>query len=232
MRPTSPRANVSSDLNWKFIRDDIPGTEAPTFDDSAWVTVSTPHSFNDVDSFRSIISHGGGDRGAFKGIVWYRKHFKLPAELAGHNVFLEFEGMRQAADIFVNGKAVGLYENGVTPYGVDISSAVHFGRDEKVLAVKLDNRTNYAEHASNTTFQWNSNDFNPDHGGINRHFWLHVTGKRYETLPLSDGLETSGAYVHTSNFNARIDFTLTGPGIWRGGYNSGKIDSTNNLYEH
>jgi beta-galactosidase len=28
----------------------------------------------------------------------------------------------------------------------------------------------------------------------------------------------------------RIDFTITGPGIWRGGYNSGKIDSTNNLY--
>ena len=30
--------------------------------------------------------------------------------------------------------------------------------------------------------------------------------------------------------DARVDFTCTGPGIWRGGYNSGKIDSTNNLY--
>jgi len=28
----------------------------------------------------------------------------------------------------------------------------------------------------------------------------------------------------------RIDFTVAGPGVWRGGYNSGKIDSTNNLY--
>jgi beta-galactosidase len=28
----------------------------------------------------------------------------------------------------------------------------------------------------------------------------------------------------------RIDFTVAGPGIWRGGYNSGRIDSTNNLY--
>jgi beta-galactosidase len=28
----------------------------------------------------------------------------------------------------------------------------------------------------------------------------------------------------------KVDFTITGPGIWRGGYNSGKIDSTNNLY--
>ena len=30
--------------------------------------------------------------------------------------------------------------------------------------------------------------------------------------------------------DARIDFTFTGPAIWRGGYNSGKINSTNNLY--
>jgi beta-galactosidase len=30
--------------------------------------------------------------------------------------------------------------------------------------------------------------------------------------------------------DARVDFTCGGPGIWRGGYNSGKTDSTNNLY--
>jgi beta-galactosidase len=30
--------------------------------------------------------------------------------------------------------------------------------------------------------------------------------------------------------DARVDFSCTGPGIWRGGYNSGKTDSTNNLY--
>jgi hypothetical protein len=30
--------------------------------------------------------------------------------------------------------------------------------------------------------------------------------------------------------NGRVDFTISGPGIWRGGYNSGMIDSTNNLY--
>jgi len=30
--------------------------------------------------------------------------------------------------------------------------------------------------------------------------------------------------------DARVDFTCSGPGIWRGGYNSGKTDSTNNLF--
>jgi beta-galactosidase len=199
--PQSPRAKMNLNLNWKFIREDVPGAEAPGFDDSAWTTVSLPHSFNDVDSFRKIISHSGGDLGTYKGLVWYRKHFKLPARLAGDRVFLEFEGMRQAGDVFLNGKAVGLYENGVTAYGLDISDAVHFGNEENVLAVKVDNRTSYVERSSNTPFEWNANDFNPDHGGINRHVWLHVTGKIYQTLPLYYGLESTGVYVHAANFN-------------------------------
>jgi beta-galactosidase len=29
---------------------------------------------------------------------------------------------------------------------------------------------------------------------------------------------------------ARVDFKVDGPAIWRGGYNSGKINSVNNLY--
>jgi beta-galactosidase len=29
---------------------------------------------------------------------------------------------------------------------------------------------------------------------------------------------------------ARVDFKLDGPAIWRGGYNSGKINSVNNLW--
>jgi beta-galactosidase len=199
--PLSPRAKLNFDLNWKFIREDVPGAEAPSFDDKAWTTVATPHTFNDVDSFRQIISHSGGDRGTYKGLAWYRKHFKLPAKFAGNKIFLEFEGMRQAGDIFLNGKQVGLYENGVTAYGVDISGAVHFGNEENVLAVKVDNRTTYLERSSNTAFQWNVNDFNPDHGGINRHVWLHVTGKIYQTLPLYYGLESTGVYIHAADFN-------------------------------
>ena len=100
--PVSPRAKLNFDLNWKFIREDVGGAEASGFDDSAWSTISTPHTFNDVDSFRQIISHSGGDRGTYKGLAWYRKHFKLPAKLAGDKIFLEFEGMRQGGDIFLN----------------------------------------------------------------------------------------------------------------------------------
>ena len=33
-----------------------------------------------------------------------------------------------------------------------------------------------------------------------------------------------------STDEARVDFKLAGPALWRGGYNSGKINSVNNLW--
>jgi beta-galactosidase len=213
--PQSPRTTLNFNLDWRFIREDIPGAEAPAFDDAAWSSVATPHSFNDVDSFRKLISHGGGDTGTYKGLAWYRKHFRLPAALANHRVFLEFEGMRQAGDIFLNGKQVGLYENGVTAYGIDITDALAPGGKENILAVKVDNSGRYTERAfcaANpknadgtpcvpTGYEWNANDFNPNHGGINRSVWLHITGPIHQTLPLYYGLESQGIYIHAGNFN-------------------------------
>ncbi len=176
--------------DWKFIRQDVRGAEDPAFDDSTWATVATPHSFNEVDSFRKIISHGGGDGGTYKGLSWYRKHFKMPAAAAGQKVFLEFEGMRQAGDIYLNGKQVGLYENGVTAYGIDITNALaarwtgeraggeggqHHPLQERAFCAA--NPKNADGTVRSVGYEWNANDFNPDLGGINRHVWLHVTGR-------------------------------------------------------
>jgi beta-galactosidase len=213
--PQSPRTTLNFNYDWKFIREDVGGAQAPGFNDAKWTTVATPHSFNDVDSFRELISHGGGDRGMYKGLSWYRKHFKLPALPVGQRVFIEFEGMRQASDIFLNGKQVGLYENGVTAYGIDITDALAPGGQENVLAVKVDNSASYKERAFcaanpknadgtpcvETGYEWNSNDFNPNHGGINRAVWLHVTGPIHQTLPLYYGLQSQGVYIHADNFN-------------------------------
>ena len=138
---------LNFNLDWRFIRQDVPGAEAPAFDDAAWDSVATPHSFNDVDSFRKLIVHSGGDTGTYKGLSWYRKHFRLPVLAAGHRDFIEFEGMRQAGDIFLNGHPVGLYENGVTAYGIDITDALLAAGQENVLAVKVDNSGNYRERA-------------------------------------------------------------------------------------
>jgi beta-galactosidase len=198
--PTSPRRAYNFNPGWRFTKQDVPGSEAPDFDDSQWEIVSTPHTYNDVDSFDEFATNGG-EAHLYMGPARYRKHFKLPADAAGNKVFIEFEGMRQAAKFWVNGQLVGKHENGVTPCGIDITDAVNFGDRDNVLAVWITNVTDYREEGTGTIFQWESRDFNPNYGGINQNVWLHITGRLYQTLPLLDGLGTTGTYIYATDID-------------------------------
>ena len=199
--PPSPRQVLDFNVGWKFFKGDAAGAFEPLFDDSKWTDVSTPHTFNDVDSYTAIISHGGGDRRAWSGVVWYRKHFKLPTSAKEGKVFLEFEGLKQAGRFWVNGKFAGKYENGVTPLGLDLTGLVHFGDAENVIAVKVDNSDRYTEEATGTGFEWMGRAFNPNYGGLNHDIRLHLAGKVYQTLPLFENLKTTGVYVYGSDFD-------------------------------
>jgi beta-galactosidase len=195
--PASPRAIYNFNPGWKFAFGDTAEADQPEFDDSAWASVSLPHTWNETDTYRAFISHSGGDQGEkMFGIGWYRKHFNLPAGTDGQKVFLQFDGLRQAARFFLNGQPISKYENGVTPVGLDITKFVNFGGEDNVLAVKVDNSPNYREEATGTPFEWNSKDFNPNFGGLNRDAQLIVTGRIYQTLPLYENLKTTGVYVY------------------------------------
>ena len=199
--PTSPRVTFNFNPGWKFIREDVTNAEQVAFDDSKWSDISAPHTYNETDSYAQIISHSGGDRHAYAGIAWYRKHFKLPASAKGGKVFLEFEGLKQAGRFWVNGKLVGRFENGVTACGLDLTEFVNFGDTENVIAVKVDNSNDYKEEATGSEFEWMGRAFNPNYGGLNHDIRLHLTGKVYQTLPLYENLKTTGTYIYPSNFS-------------------------------
>jgi beta-galactosidase len=199
--PASPRVTYNFNPGWKYIRQDVPGADNPAFDDSTWTNVSLPHTWNDADSYRALISHGGGDQTIYEGIGWYRKHFKMPAGTEGQKVFLELEGLKQAAHFYLNGQPVGLYENGVTACGLDLTPLVKFGGQDNVLAVKVDNTIEYKEEATGTPFEWKFSNSNPSFGGLNRDVWLHVMGKVYQTLPLYENLKTTGVYIYGKNYD-------------------------------
>ena len=175
--------------------------EQPAFDDSKWLDVSAPHTYNDVDSYTDFISHGGGDRRAWSGITWYRKHFKLPAGAKDGKVFLEFEGLKQAGRFWVNGKLVGRFENGITACGLDLTDLVNFGDADNVIAVKVDNSNDYKEEATGAGYEWMGRAFDPNYGGLNHDIVLHLTGKVYQTLPLYENLKTTGTYIYPSYFD-------------------------------
>jgi len=201
--PASPRVTYNFNPAWKFIRQDVPGAQEVDFNDSAWTNVSLPHTWNDVDSYRMLISHGGGDQGLYEGIGWYRKHFKLPAGSEGRKIFLEFEGLKQAAHFYLNGKPVGKYENGITACGLDITALVKFGGQDNVLAVKVDNTIEYKEESSGMPFEWKFSNSNPNFGGLNRDVWLHIMGQVYQTLPLYENLQTTGVYVYGTDYDVK-----------------------------
>ncbi|MCL2649758.1 MAG: discoidin domain-containing protein [Candidatus Azobacteroides sp.] len=197
--PQSNRIIYNLNYDWKFIRQDVANAQNTTFNDASWTTVSLPHTYNDVDHYDSWII--GGSSNSWNGKTWYRKHFKLDASLAGRKVIVEFEGIRQAGEIYINGTWVGRHEDGITPCGIDISDYVNFGSTENVLAVKVDNNGLYKEVATGTSYVWNTAAFNPMYGGLVSNARLHVMDKLYQTLPLYSNMETLGTYVYAKNIN-------------------------------
>ncbi|MGB8450841.1 MAG: discoidin domain-containing protein [Anaerocolumna sp.] len=195
----SPREKFCFDYDWKFIKKDVAGAQAIGFDDSAWQDVSLPHTYNDTDHYDTWVT-GSGDYG-YAGKTWYRKHFRLDESDSGKKVFIEFEGIRQAGEFYINGTWVGRHENGVGPCGIDITDYVHFGTADNVLAVKVDNSLGYKETATGIGYQWDTPPFNPMYGGIVKNVYMHITDKVYQTLPLYSNLGTSGTYVYAVNIN-------------------------------
>ena len=190
------RTRYNFNPDWLYQTGDDPAASQVKYDDSQWKAVCLPHAWNEDEAFRVVINHLSDS------VVWYRKHFKLPASHKGQKVFIEFEGVRQAAEVWINGHNVGLCENGVMAFGFDLTDHVLFGK-ENVLAVRTDNSWRYRERATGTEFQWNNRNFNANYGGLSKNVVLHCTNRLYQTLPLYSNLQTVGVYTYADNLNIR-----------------------------
>ncbi|WP_229369713.1 glycoside hydrolase family 2 protein [Fibrivirga algicola] len=193
--PTSPRVKYNANANWKVFVGDPAGAEASAFDDASWKTVTLPWAWNEDEAFRKDIHD------LSTGIAWYRKHVSLPATDAGKTVFLEFEGVRQGGEVYVNGQFVGRHENGAMAFGFNITKLLKPAPQQNVVAVRTDNAWDYREKATNQTYQWNNKNFNANYGGISKNVYLHVTEPIYQTLPLFSTLGTTGVYIAAQEFD-------------------------------
>ncbi|WP_313032871.1 glycoside hydrolase family 2 protein [Massilia alkalitolerans] len=187
------RAQYDFNPGWKLMVGDPAGASQAGFDDRAWKPVTLPRAWNEDDAFaKDIVDHSTG-------VAWYRKRFSVKDLKPGQKVFLEFEGARQAAEVFVNGRRIGLHENGVTAFGFEIGDALVKG--ENVIAVRTDNRWDYKEQATGQRYQWADRNFNANYGGLPKNVRLHVTEPLYQTLPLYSNLGTTGVYVYARDFD-------------------------------
>ena len=118
-------------------------------------------------------------------------------------MFIEFEGIRQGGTIYVNGEKVGMHENGVMAFGIDISELIKPYPFENIIALLIDNDWKYKETATGASYRWNNNNFNVNLGGIPKNVYLHITDKLYQTLPLYSNLKTTGVYVYAKDINIK-----------------------------
>ena len=214
------RQKINFNGDWRLAVGDYAEASKPEFDDRQWQPVTLPYAFNGNEAFRKDIVD------LTDTICWYRKTFVLtengelrtesyvnqtsadPAYRSNHTsqfsplsskLFIEFEGARQGADVWVNGQKVGFSDNGVMAFGFDITPYVKEG--ENVIAVRCDNNWKYRDRVLDSRYQWNDNNFNANYGGLPKNVWLHITGKLYQTLPLYSNLGTTGTYIYATDID-------------------------------
>ena len=156
LHATELRQTLNFNREWKFQLGDVANADAAAFDDAKWDAANLPHSFS--------MPYFAADR-FYTGYGWYRKHFDVPAAWSGQRVNLEFDGVFQVAEIFVNGRRIGEHKGGYTGFTFDVTDAVKPG--DNVVAVRVNNiwDPQLAPRAGEHTFS----------GGIYRDVRLVVT---------------------------------------------------------
>lgn len=145
---------------WRYAQGDFACAENPAFDDSGWTSTGLPHSF-------SIPYFMAPD--FYVGYGWYRKCFQLAHKALDGRVMLEFDGVFQDVEVFVNGVKVGAHKGGYTGFDIDITDACRAGNN--LVAVRVNNlwKPDLAPRAGEHTFS----------GGIYRNVRLVTKNNAY-----------------------------------------------------
>src|SRR5689334_8953275 len=84
------------DSGWRFQLADPANAEQPSFDDSAWQTVSIPHNWGWEDA--------QAGRNYHRGPGWYRRELNFGAPQTGKRYYLKFDAASTVADVYLNGR--------------------------------------------------------------------------------------------------------------------------------
>ena len=158
-----PRIRESFDFGWKFNRGDFPGAQNAEFSDENWKPVVLPHDWSIEGPFdeKEPAAQCGGYLPT--GVGWYRKHFHLPGSYQDKQVTIEFDGIYQNSEVWINGSYLGKRPYGFVPFFYDLTPHVN-SAGENLIAVKVDN-------SHQTNCRWYSGS------GIYRHTWLLSTNR-------------------------------------------------------
>lgn len=126
------------DSGWLFSKGDFVQAMMSAFDDSAWQPVTLPHDWSSDGPFSAEFASGNGY--APGGIGWYRKHFQLDANQKNTCVTLEFDGVYDYSEVWINGQYAGGRPYGFSSFQCDLTPFIKFGSEasNNVVAVRVD----------------------------------------------------------------------------------------------
>jgi beta-galactosidase len=141
-------------FHWVSTPDQRPvGFEQPGFDDAAWATLAVPsnvelHGYgtpiytNIKYPFRKdaprVMGEPPADWTTYRErnpVSSYRRTFTLPADWAGRQTFVVFNGVASAFHVYVNGRHVGYSQDSRTP--AEFNLTAHLKPGENLLAVEV-----------------------------------------------------------------------------------------------
>jgi beta-galactosidase len=192
----APRTVVILADGWRFKQaDGLSGVEAPEFDDATWSKISVPHTWN-------RIGNAGMERApetnSVQGAGWYRLWFAAPATARGRRSFLEFDGVSEVADVWLNGRHVGRHEGAFSRFRLDVTDMLRAG-GRNVLVVKADNSRPQPGSTTANVYPLTGDFF--VFGGIYRSVSLIVTDPVHVDMMDFGG---PGLYARASSISSNI----------------------------
>ncbi len=160
--PQQVRVRQDFDKGWLFVLADPQGAEQQTYEDASWRKLNLPHDWSIEGSFSKDNPSTPGGGALPCGTAWYRKHFKIPATEQGKKVFIDFDGVYMNSTVWINGHKLGTRPYGYVSFRYDLTPYLHYGDEENVVAVRVDNSRQPAS-------RWYSGS------GIYRNVWLVMT---------------------------------------------------------
>ncbi len=161
--PPSDRIKISIDFDWKFINRDFPAEEE-THQVNAlpWQKVNFPHDWTIEGPFDPENNTTQGFMPMNVG--WYIKNFIFPESYADKKIFIVFDGVYRASDVWMNYAFLGHHESGYASFAYDLTDYVRTGNlIPNGLRVRVDGRRHEED-----MYEGN---------GIYRHVWLVLTNK-------------------------------------------------------
>jgi beta-galactosidase len=126
----SQRRIIPFNHGWLFSESSSPAAVQSNFNDRSFHRITIPHT-------NKMLPASGFDEKEYMFVSVYRRHFKLPKELKGQSVFVDFGGVMTAAKVFLNGKSLGEYRGGYTPFTFELTEGINWNGDN-VLAIEID----------------------------------------------------------------------------------------------